>query len=122
MSGSDIGTFSLGDEADNRLQRRDFAANQVLYACVIKHNARHMFCSRAVSGEHAMHTVRLLGYRALPCGCVVGIYRERAPHREVVYIEEKSASCTLSNHRRNHTIPSDQVRSDSLKSASISLF
>jgi hypothetical protein len=69
-----------------------------------------------------MHTVRLLGYRALPCGCVAGLYREHTPHREVAYIEEKSASCTLSNHRRNHTIPSEQLRGDSSKSASVALF
>jgi hypothetical protein len=81
------------------------------------------FAVRPSWGEKGqMHTVRLMGYRALPCGCVVGIYREQTPHREVAYIEEKSASCTLSNHRRNHTIPADQVKAEPHRFASIALF
>ena len=52
-----------------------------------------------------MSLVRLLGFRTLTCGCVVGRYRELATSREVSYVEEKGTQCDLHGHRRNHTIP-----------------
>jgi hypothetical protein len=52
-----------------------------------------------------MSLVRLLGFRTLTCGCVVGRYRELATSREVSYVEEKGMSCDVHVHRRNHTIP-----------------
>lgn len=52
-----------------------------------------------------MSLVRLLGFRTLSCGCVIGRYRELATSREVSYVEEKGARCELHGHRRNHTIP-----------------
>jgi hypothetical protein len=48
--------------------------------------------------------VRLLGFSALPCGCVVGRYRELATNRDVNYVEEKGKACQSHSHRRNHTI------------------
>ena len=48
--------------------------------------------------------VRLLGFTTLPCGCIVGRYRELATHRDVNYVEEKGHSCESHAHRRNHTI------------------
>lgn len=51
-----------------------------------------------------MSLVRLLGFRTLICGCVIGRYRELATSRELNYVEEKGANCTLHGHRRNHTI------------------
>jgi len=51
-----------------------------------------------------MSLVRLLGFRTLACGCVIGRYRELATSRELTYIEEKGAGCQLYGHRRNHTI------------------
>lgn len=53
-----------------------------------------------------MSVVRLLGFRTLTCGCVVGRYREVATNREVTYVEEKGANCEASSHRRNQTLPS----------------
>jgi len=55
-----------------------------------------------------MSLVRLLGFRTLACGCVIGRYREAATSRELTYVEEKGAGCELHSHRRNHTIPSDR--------------
>src|SRR6187549_2665614 len=52
-----------------------------------------------------MSLVRLLGFRTLMCGCVVGRYRELATSREVSYVEEKGGGCDVHVHRRNHTIP-----------------
>ena len=52
-----------------------------------------------------MSLVRLLGFRTLTCGCVVGRYRELATSREVSYVEEKGSDCDVHAHRRNHTIP-----------------
>ena len=52
----------------------------------------------------AMSLVRLLGFRTLACGCVVGRYRELATSREVSYVEEKGGTCEANGHRRNHTI------------------
>jgi hypothetical protein len=51
-----------------------------------------------------MSLVRLLGFTTLPCGCVVGRYREVATSREVSYVEEKGKSCGSHGHRRNHTM------------------
>ena len=56
-----------------------------------------------------MSLVRLLGYTTLPCGCVVGRYREVATQREIVYVEEKGATCQSSGHRRNHTVAPDHT-------------
>lgn len=51
-----------------------------------------------------MSLVRLLGFRTLACGCVIGRYRELASSREVTYVEEKGLQCQMHGHRRNHTI------------------
>ena len=58
-----------------------------------------------------MSLVRLLGFRTLTCGCVIGRYRELATGRELTYVEEKGAACALHGHRRNHTVPAHQVTS-----------
>jgi hypothetical protein len=55
-----------------------------------------------------MSLVRLLGFRTLTCGCVIGRYRELATSRELTYVEEKGANCDLYGHRRNHTITADR--------------
>lgn len=52
-----------------------------------------------------MSLVRLLGFRTISCGCVIGRYRELATSREVSYVEEKGTACDVHVHRRNHTIP-----------------
>ena len=51
-----------------------------------------------------MSLVRLLGFRTLTCGCVIGRYREASTGRELTYVEEKSERCDAYGHRRNHTI------------------
>ena len=51
-----------------------------------------------------MSLVRLLGFRTLTCGCVIGRYRELATSRELTYVEEKGLKCETHGHRRNHTI------------------
>ena len=51
-----------------------------------------------------MSLVRLLGFRTLTCGCVIGRYRELATSREVSYVEEKGLACDTHGHRRNHTV------------------
>ena len=51
-----------------------------------------------------MSLVRLLGFRTLTCGCVIGRYRELATSREVSYVEEKGGTCESHGHRRNHTV------------------
>jgi hypothetical protein len=56
-----------------------------------------------------MSLVRLLGFRTLACGCVIGRYRELATSRELTYIEEKGAACQAYGHRRNHTITSERT-------------
>ena len=55
-----------------------------------------------------MSLVRLLGFRTLTCGCVIGRYRELATSREVTYVEEKGADCLTHGHRRNHTIGAER--------------
>ncbi|MGQ0736473.1 MAG: hypothetical protein ACT4QD_22825 [Acidobacteriota bacterium] len=57
-----------------------------------------------------MSVVRLLGFATLPCGCVVGRYRDVGSTREVVYVEEKGASCDSLAHRRNHTVSAERER------------
>ena len=57
--------------------------------------------------------VRLLGFTTLPCGCIVGRYRELATNRDVNYVEEKGRSCESHGHRRNHTI-ADRIGSSIL--------
>ena len=51
-----------------------------------------------------MSLVRLLEFKTLTCGCVIGRYREVATSRELTYVEEKGTACDLHGHRRNHTI------------------
>jgi len=51
-----------------------------------------------------MSVVKLLGFGTMPCGCVIGRYRDVASTREVVYVEEKGPQCTSTAHRQNHTI------------------
>jgi len=55
-----------------------------------------------------MSLVRLLGFRTLGCGCVIGRYRELATDRELTYVEEKGATCETHGHRRNHTIAAER--------------
>ncbi|MCC7034269.1 MAG: hypothetical protein IT179_15715 [Acidobacteria bacterium] len=57
-----------------------------------------------------MSVVRLLGFATLPCGCVVGKYRDVTSTREVVYVEEKGAACESPAHRRNHTVTPERER------------
>ena len=56
-----------------------------------------------------MSLVRLLGFRTLTCGCVIGRYFEIATSREVTYVEEKGKGCEMHGHRRNHTIAPERV-------------
>ena len=56
-----------------------------------------------------MSLVRLLGFRTLGCGCVIGQYRELATSRELTYVEEKGVSCETHGHRRNHTIHAERL-------------
>lgn len=63
----------------------------------------------SLSKGSAMSLVRLLGFRTLTCGCVIGRYREVATSRELTYVEEKGLGCDLHSHRRNHTIPPDRT-------------
>lgn len=57
-----------------------------------------------------MSVVRLLGFATLPCGCVVGRYRDIGSTRELVYVEEKGVGCERDAHRRNHTISPQRER------------
>ncbi len=54
--------------------------------------------------------VRLIGFATLPCGCVVGRYRDLGSTREVVYVEEKGPVCESPAHRRNHTVSAERER------------
>ena len=56
-----------------------------------------------------MSLVRLLGFRTLACGCVIGRYRELATSRELTYVEEKGTGCDTPGHRRNHTVISERL-------------
>jgi hypothetical protein len=51
-----------------------------------------------------MSVVRLLGFSTLPCGCVIGRYRDVGSTREIVYVEEKGANCGSQAHRRNQPV------------------
>ncbi len=51
-----------------------------------------------------MSLVRLLGFKNLSCGCVVGRYRDLASGREQTNVEEKGSTCETHAHRRNHTV------------------
>ena len=55
--------------------------------------------------------VRLLGFRTLTCGCVIGRYRELSTSRELTYVEEKGMTCDAQGHRRNHTVASERLAS-----------
>jgi hypothetical protein len=55
-----------------------------------------------------MSLVRLLGFRTLTCGCVIGRYRDLASGRELTYVEEKGSTCESHAHRRNHTVAADR--------------
>ena len=68
-----------------------------------------LLAAKLVWRDRAMSLVRLLGFRTLACGCVIGRYRELATSRELTYIEEKGPACEMYGHRRNHTIASDRV-------------
>ena len=59
--------------------------------------------------DRAMSLARLLGFRTLACGCVIGRYRELATSRELTYIEEKGPACEMYGHRRNHTIATERA-------------
>ena len=61
-----------------------------------------------------MSLVRLLGFRTLTCGCVIGRYREVATSRELTYVEEKGAACDSYGHRRNHTVASERMTTGSI--------
>jgi hypothetical protein len=56
-----------------------------------------------------MSLVRLLGFKTLGCGCVSGRYRDMSSSREVTYIEEKGAACSVSGHQRNQPLSADRV-------------
>lgn len=56
-----------------------------------------------------MSLVRLLGFTTLGCGCVTGRYREVSSSREIIYVEEKGASCTQGGHQRNQPVSADRV-------------
>ena len=56
-----------------------------------------------------MSLVRLLEWRTLTCGCVIGRYRELATSRELTYVEEKGQACDLYGHRTNRTIVPERV-------------
>src|SRR3954468_18509186 len=66
-----------------------------------------LFCERRVGTMN----VRLLGFRTLACGCVIGRYRELATSRELTYVEEKGTQCDAQGHRRNHTVSADRLAS-----------
>jgi hypothetical protein len=67
--------------------------------------------ARCTTGkEDIMSVVRLLGFRTLNCGCVIGRYRDIASTREVTYVEEKGAGCESHAHRRNHTLSPERER------------
>src|SRR4029453_11326627 len=79
-------------------ERRRFAANSSVQELL-----------NVGSGVSMMSLVQLAGFPPLGCGVVTGQYREVATNREITYVEEKGASCTLQAHRRNHTLTSARV-------------
>ena len=66
-----------------------------------------------------MSVVRLIGFATLPCGCVVGRYRDVGSMREVVYVEEKGAGCGSHAHRRNQTVTPERERFANLAPVSL---
>ena len=68
-----------------------------------------------------MSLVRLLGFRTLNCGCVIGRYREVATSRELTYVEEKGQSCDTHGHRRNHMITVDRSAASVAQVASLAV-
>jgi hypothetical protein len=74
----------------------------------------------AVPGGSVMSLVRLLGFRTLNCGCVIGKYRELATSRELTYVEEKGTTCELHGHRRNHTIHPERLAASAYLTAKAS--
>jgi hypothetical protein len=66
----------------------------------------YVICYHSDRRDLVMSLVRLLGFKNLPCGCVVGRYRDLASERELTYVEEKGSACDLHGHRRNHTVTS----------------
>jgi hypothetical protein len=69
---------------------------------------RYRSCYFSASEGKAMSLVRLLGFRTLGCGCVIGQYRELATSRELTYVEEKGVQCEMHGHRRNHTVHAER--------------
>ena len=65
--------------------------------------------TRYTKEERVSSLVRLLGFKTLGCGCVIGKYRELATSREITYVEEKGNSCGSHGHRRNHTIATERL-------------
>jgi hypothetical protein len=66
-----------------------------------------------------MSLVRLLGFATLPCGCVVGKYREVPSRREVIYVEEKGPRCADPTHRRNQTLRTGSAPPPAVKPAPV---
>lgn len=66
-----------------------------------------------------MSLVRLLGFKTLNCGCVIGRYRELATGRELTYVEEKGTGCDLHGHRRNHTVAAERRAATPAAKASV---
>ena len=57
-----------------------------------------------------MSLVRLLGFRTLTCGCVIGRYREVATSREVTYVEEKGPAATSTATAATTRFHAERVR------------
>jgi hypothetical protein len=74
----------------------------------------------SMPGGSIMSLVRLLGFRTLNCGCVIGKYRELATSRELTYVEEKGVTCQSHAHRRNHTIHAERLASPTYLTAKAS--
>jgi hypothetical protein len=51
-----------------------------------------------------MGYVKLLGLSTLPCGCVLGRYRDLSAGRDLAYVEQKGSDCRSRRHRRNRTL------------------
>ncbi len=85
-----------------------FSALRIPHTHLSKSSAVQKLLFRSAEGS-AMSLVRLLGFRTLTCGCVVGQYRELATSRELTYVEEKGVRCETHGHRRNHTIHAERL-------------
>lgn len=66
-----------------------------------------------------MSVVRVLGFSTLACGCVVGRYRDIGSTRELVYVEEKGATCESHAHRRNLTVSPQRERFEAAAAPSL---